>query len=74
MRRKNFCLHFRYRNNVIRFGELDRFGELVDAFEGVETTSEADAKRTGKRLAAERAPSYGGKFWFMGLDGKGIPV
>lgn len=27
-----------------------------------------DAIKIGKRLAAERAQSYGGKYWYMGIE------
>ncbi len=59
MKTKVFRLHFRFRSVT---------NQLETVFEDCTTTSQKNAKAIGKRLAEERAHSYAGKYWFMGID------
>lgn len=59
MKLKQYRLYFRYRTVT---------NDLNDLFEVVQSESLKLAKLGGKRLAEERAPAYGGKYWFMGVE------
>lgn len=56
---KTWRLNFRYR---------DARGELFDATETVEVSSEKKARDMGKQIAAIRAADYGGKYWLDSVE------
>ncbi len=59
MKIKSFRIYYRWRTET---------NDLNDKWETVETTSKNKARDHGKSIAAERAKSYAGKYWFIDVE------